>query len=150
MSDQSNNPYETPDAEIEVPYSAEEYQFVGFWWRVLASIIDSIIVFIISAPFLFMTESPTLVLSITYLIPLVFYIWFWHKKGATPGKTAIGARIINLETGGELSIGKSILRYIGMLVSTFTLLLGFIMVGFTKRKQGLHDLIAGTAVIKVN
>lgn len=60
----------------------------------------------------------------------------------------IGARLVDAATLGKLTTGQAILRYIGYYASTIPLLLGLVWVGFDARKQGWHDKIAGTLVIK--
>jgi uncharacterized RDD family membrane protein YckC len=80
----------------------------------------------------------------------VFYIlFFWAVKGATPGKKALGLRIVREDGVDPPGWGTAILRLLGYLVDGFTLYIGFIMIGFTDRKRGLHDMIAGTTVVKV-
>ncbi|QQS09927.1 MAG: RDD family protein [Phycisphaerales bacterium] len=69
------------------------------------------------------------------------------EKQATFGKRALG--IIVADTNGQrISFGKANLRMLGKVVNGFTFLIGWIMAGFTQKKQGLHDIIAGTVVLK--
>ena len=75
-------------------------------------------------------------------------IALWIKLGTTPGKMAIGAVIVDARTGAPASGGQCVVRYIGYFVSTLPLLLGFIWVGFDSRKQGWHDKMAGTVVVR--
>ena len=63
----------------------------------------------------------------------------------TPAKALLGLKITD-DHGNKISIGTSILRYIGYMISGFILLIGLIMVGFTENKRGLHDMIASTRV----
>ena len=74
-------------------------------------------------------------------------ILFWRKYGATPGKLAIYAKIVDARTGGRPSTGRLIARYFGYLVSIVPLFLGFAWIAIDRRKQGWHDKIAGTLVI---
>ena len=66
---------------------------------------------------------------------------------ATLGKMALGL-VVTDEMGNRISFGRATGRYLAKFVSAFILMIGFIMVGFTERKQGLHDMIAGTLVTK--
>ena len=75
-------------------------------------------------------------------------IMFWRKwRGATPGKKFVNIKIVDSQTFQDIDNKQAITRSFGYIVSTFALLIGFIMVGFRKDKRGLHDLLAGTSVI---
>jgi uncharacterized RDD family membrane protein YckC len=75
-------------------------------------------------------------------------IVFWKRwAGATPGKRVMGIEVVNYDGSSQLSNKQMIIRYIGYIVSTLPLLIGFIMVAFRHDKRALHDLLAGTAVI---
>ena len=137
----------------------EKLEYVGFWARVGATIIDSILILIIIFPILTAFygtaywESENIVegpmdFLLTYVFPMVAIIAFWLMKQATPGKFAISAKIVDAKTGGEPSIGQCIIRYLAYFLSTIPLCLGFIWVAFDSRKQGWHDKIAGTVVVR--
>ncbi|HEY5639440.1 MAG TPA: RDD family protein, partial [Dehalococcoidia bacterium] len=76
-----------------------------------------------------------------------YQIGFWTAAGATPGKMLMKLKVVD-EHGDQVKIDKAILRYVGYWVSTLTLLIGYLMIAFRKDKRGLHDLIAGTRVIR--
>jgi uncharacterized RDD family membrane protein YckC len=78
----------------------------------------------------------------------VAIVLFWLYRQATPGKMAISARIVDARTGGKPGIGQLIGRYLGYFVSTMPLFLGLIWVAFDPRKQGWHDKLAGTVVVR--
>ena len=79
---------------------------------------------------------------------LIVTMIFWKKwRGATPGKKLVHIKIVDSKNFGEINNKQAITRSFGYIASTFTFLIGFIMVGFRKDKRGLHDLLAGTAVI---
>jgi uncharacterized RDD family membrane protein YckC len=69
-------------------------------------------------------------------------------KSATPGKMAIGAKIVDATTGAAPTTPQLLLRYLGYFVSVFPACLGLVWVGFDRRKQGWHDKIAGTVVVR--
>jgi len=73
---------------------------------------------------------------------------FWINRQATPGKIAIDARIVDADTGGKPSTKQLLIRYVGYYVSTLPLFLGFFWVGFDPRKQGWHDKMANTVVVR--
>ncbi|EKF82833.1 hypothetical protein MCRH_1828 [Moraxella catarrhalis RH4] len=70
------------------------------------------------------------------------------KKGATPGKMLFGLQVRDAKTGQFISVPRALLRYFSYLISSVILCLGLIWVGFDKKKQGWHDKIAKTVVVK--
>ncbi|MDQ7084304.1 MAG: RDD family protein [Sulfurovum sp.] len=85
-----------------------------------------------------------------YILPAIVVIIFWVYKSATPGKMALKLTIVDAKTGKNASTGQLIGRYLGYYVSIIPLCLGIIWVGIDKRKQGWHDKLAGTVVLKSN
>ncbi len=85
---------------------------------------------------------------VSYVLPAVAIIAFWIARQATPGKMLIGAKIVDARTGGPLTRGQAVGRYLGYYVSLFGLGLGFLWVGWDRRKQGWHDKLAGTVVVR--
>jgi uncharacterized RDD family membrane protein YckC len=76
---------------------------------------------------------------------------FWRRwRGATPGKRIAGITVVDVNTFGEIDNKQAVIRSLGYIVSTLVLLMGFIMVAFRQDKRGLHDLLAGTAVVYTN
>jgi len=137
----------------------QELEYVGFWLRVGAAIIDTILMFVIVAPVLTWIYGPGYWISehfiqgpadfmINWLLPAIAVILFWNYRQATPGKMAIRARIVDAKTGGKASTGQLIGRYLAYYVSILPLFLGLIWVGIDKRKQGFHDMLAGTLVVR--
>ena len=84
---------------------------------------------------------------LNYILPAIVVIIFWTYKSATPGKLLLKIRIVDAKTGGKPSTVQWLIRYIGYYVSAFVFMLGFIWVGFDRRKQGWHDKLASTVVI---
>ena len=75
-------------------------------------------------------------------------IAFWLYKQATPGKMVLSARVVDAKTGDALTLKQSIGRYLSYFVSIIPLGLGLLWVAFDPRKQGWHDKLAGTVVIR--
>jgi len=136
----------------------QDVVYAGFWYRLLATIIDSIIIAIVTVPLSFViigneAFTSTSFISgpgdflINWVAPSIYVIVFWIYRGATPGKIVLNIRIVDSRTGGPLSMGQSILRYLSYFISMIPLFLGYIWVAFDSRKQGWHDKIAGTVVI---
>ena len=85
---------------------------------------------------------------ISWVFPALTIILFWIYKSATPGKMLIDAKVVDAKTGGKLSVARCIARYIGYYISALPFGLGFLWVAFDSKKQGWHDKIAGTVVIR--
>ncbi|HVL02593.1 MAG TPA: RDD family protein [Dongiaceae bacterium] len=151
-----NNPYNAPGTELNQPMRDVEY--LGFWARVAASIIDNIwmfVVFFILGLIVVlasgMDESvlDSVVGTVFQLVlPAFIIVGLWVKYAATPGKMVFRAKILDADTFEPVPTGRLILRYIGYFVCVLTLGIGFIWVGIDARKQGLHDKIARTVVVR--
>lgn len=128
--------------------------YAGFWRRVLASIIDSIIVSIPQVAIVLaagwsLTDNSDPRPNLVGLVLAFAYMVYFHSSArqATPGKMALGIVVTDID-GNRLSVGRAAGRYLATLLSAIILGIGFIMVAFTKNKQGLHDLIADTLVVQ--
>lgn len=86
---------------------------------------------------------------INWIIPTVAVILFWRNKQATLGKMAMRAKIVDADTGGVPSTRQDIIRHLGYLVSLLPLGLGYLWIALDSRKQGFHDKLAGTVVVRV-
>ncbi|MGI9332370.1 MAG: RDD family protein [Gammaproteobacteria bacterium] len=87
-------------------------------------------------------------LIVNFIFPLVAIMMFWHYKGATPGKMAFNARIVDARDGSKLSAGQIVGRYFGYIPSFLVVGLGCVWIGWDARKQGWHDKLAGTVVVR--
>lgn len=84
------------------------------------------------------------------IIGIAYFVGFESSAyQATPGKMALGL-IVTDSDGRRISPMRAVGRYFAKILSAMILLIGFIMVAFTERKQGLHDMIASTLVVKGN
>ncbi len=141
--------------------NTDDLQYAGFWVRVGASLIDSILLMLVTTPLLvaiygwagldygYAVRSTGFVdILVTWILPVVAVIWFWVKKQATPGKLLLSLRVVDAKTGRSLTVGQSVARYLGYIVSTIPFGLGLLWVGFDSKKQGWHDKIAGTVVVR--
>ena len=136
-----------------------EQQYAGFWIRLAATLIDVIILlFVIGIPLTLIYgevywTSDTLYFGIwdvllNYVLPFVATIWFWLRFLGTPGKMLVKIKIVDANTGNKMSVGQAIGRYFAYIISSIPFGLGFIWIAFDKKKQGWHDKLAGTVVIK--
>ena len=142
------------------PEAAKRVEYVGFWKRLVAAVIDILILLVVIVPAvlaIYGLEYPRQVeqggfagiwdFALQVVFPAIVAILFWKYRGATPGKMAISARIVDATTRGTPTTGKLVLRYVAYLASTLPFGLGFLWIGIDRRKQGFHDKIAGTVVI---
>jgi uncharacterized RDD family membrane protein YckC len=136
-------------AEEAAPPAVFGIDYAGFWIRLLAALVDAIPITIMSLLIQLVTEDIASGLLLRLLISATYHIGFWvAADGATPGKMAMGIKI--MKTNGELiGVGTAILRYVGYFVSAAVFLLGFVMIGLSPQKRGLHDYIAQTVVVRV-
>ncbi len=136
-----------------------ENVYAGFWSRFGATILDTIILMIIMYPAMtfiygneyWMSEKMVhgiLDVLIGYVLPIVATIWFWLRYKATPGKMAYSLEVVDAATGNTLTTSQAIIRYIAYIPSALALGIGFIWVAFDPKKQGWHDKIAKTVVVK--
>lgn len=133
--------------------------YAGFGRRFLATIIDGFVVGLIEFVILFITGLIFGLVNLTglgimlgYILVLVvvlgYYIGFLVKKGATLGKMAMGIKVITV-SGEPLTVGRVFLREIvGKFVSAIVLYIGFLSILWDQKKQGWHDKIAGTVVVR--
>jgi len=133
--------------------------YVGFWARVGAAIVDTIMLLVVSVPLLRLVYALSdweqqahiasrVEFAVSYVLPVLLVIALWLWLSSTPGKMLIGAVIVDARSGGKPSLLQFVIRYLGYYVSIIPLGLGLIWVGIDPRKQGWHDKMAGTLVIR--
>lgn len=169
MIDSSLNPEVASSQNIE-------FKPAGFWIRFLAVIIDALVLWVITFPvslligllslafgFAASGESATETFSgpvfllqiISYVISgviwIAYFAYFYQKKGATPGKLLFGMRVLDSSTGANLTLKQAILReFLARLLSGLLLLgIGYFIAAFREDRKALHDLLAGTQVLKI-
>jgi len=155
----------------------ENLKYAGFWWRFLAYLLDAIIIgviqWIVVIPVLALigfsaasaasnglneTEAIGMVgaivgtAMITYLA-LIVLMWLYFaimessKFQGTVGKIALGIVVTDMD-GNRISFARATGRYFGKILSSMIFMIGYILAGFTSKKQALHDMLAGTLVWK--
>jgi len=148
----------------------------GFWIRLLAHLIDHIILGAVAAPLFFIMvlpsiiriaheaeqnqeqPSPEMVLSIVssaFLYIALAFVGQWLYEAlltSSSWQATIGKRVLRLkvvdEAGNRISFGRATGRFFAKILSSMFFCIGFIMIGFTDRKRGLHDMLAATLVMK--
>ena len=150
-------------------------EYAGFWIRLGAYLIDGIALWIASLvlssifglfalPFVFWAWAPMADHMMAYeplwffpravwsliwmVIPAAYFICFWALRGQTPGMMALRIRVIRTD-GSPADWGAGVVRFLGYIICWITAGLLFLWVAFDGRKQGIHDKMADTYVIKV-
>ncbi|MFZ0053115.1 MAG: RDD family protein, partial [Desulfobaccales bacterium] len=144
-------------------------KYAGFWLRFVALVLDGIFIFIVvlgaATVVKFILGVPigpgagrygvkglggahAIILFIFILVPWLYWALMESSpQQATLGKMALGLKVTDLQ-GEPISFGKATGRFFGKFVSELILYVGFMMAGWTEKKQALHDIMAGTLVVK--
>lgn len=145
---------------------ASRVRYAGFWRRLLALLLDGALYTALALPVLLILYGPGYLtwwlsdhsdtasyglidLFISYLFPFVLVIVFWRTWRATPGKLLLDCRVVDAVSLQPLSLRQAIIRALGYILSALPLYLGFVWAAIDKRKQTLHDKLAGSVVIQV-
>ena len=153
-----------PPGVAPLAYATPTATYAGFWLRFVAAIADGLLLMIINLPIGFcigfgwslgMGSSPESRASMFLVVRLVSVLISWlyfalQESGpqqATPGKSMLGIQVTDLN-GQRITFARATGRHFGKIISAMILLIGYIMAGFTERKQALHDIMAGCLVIK--
>jgi len=164
----SPSPYSAPPTSYAAVAAVAGVGYGGFWIRVVAAIIDAIILRVVVSPIRMifgalgwagtMSGVPHFGLALfgggITLIAMIFASWLYEafmessSYQATLGKMIFGMKVTDLN-GNRISFERATGRHFAKWLSGLILGIGYIMVGFTERKQGLHDLLAGTLVRRV-
>lgn len=140
----------------------------GFWIRFLAVLIDGILLGVVSIAIRVLLsvamgtstwvrppapQALPRILAVTGIgflidigIGICYQVYFLTERGATPGKIAVGLKVVT-SNGGPISAGRAVGRYFGQWLSGMTLTIGYIIAGFDSEKRALHDHVCDTRVI---
>jgi uncharacterized RDD family membrane protein YckC len=150
-----------PPAPSNRPGPMPGWHYAGFWVRFLAILIDGILLGILTsvlAPF----SGPQFTMvgnqiavhagsnAIGTLIGLVYFVALWSWRGQTIGMMPFNMQVVGVADGKRIDVFRGLLRYVGVIISIIPLFLGLIWAAFDPRKQGWHDKIASTVVIRPN
>ena len=143
-------------------------EFAGYGARIVAYLIDGLILGVIIAALSFVlfailagtmrdnevsgagVIATTVWVGVILLTSLVYFPYFWQHSGQTPGMRMFGIRVVRDKDGGPVGWGGAILRFIGYTINSivFGLPIGWLWILFDSRRRGWHDLIGGTVVVK--
>ncbi|MBA2461991.1 MAG: RDD family protein [Actinobacteria bacterium] len=118
----------------------------GFWRRFAAAFLDGIVIGIVASIMRAFLDANA-ANGLGTLIGLFYYTYFEGSSGQTPGKKALGIRVIDFSGGGPIGYGRAFIRYIGRFVSAIVLLLGYLWMLWDKEKQTWHDKFANSVVV---
>ena len=137
-------------------------EYAGLWRRAVASILDILLYIIIAYPVQRAVYGPQYLeremrsfvagpigFAIIYIVPAVATIILWRYKRATPGKMLTSLQVVDFKTGESLSIKQSCIRYASYYLSILPLGLGYFWILINKDKRTWHDLLSGSAVVKL-
>ena len=134
--------------------------YAGFWRRFVAYIIDFIVIYAVQFVIGLIVRllivasnryNTWTLLLVSYMISFVVYWMYWafsesSSKQATPGKMAMGIKVTDAN-GNRISFARATGRLFAKILSFLILFIGIIMIAFTQKKQGLHDMMADTLVV---
>jgi len=156
----SENPIEKTISKVSEDSIERAYYYAGFWKRFLAYLIDSFLITFCIMILSFLTGFADVILGGTdmmvnsgVLFMTITLSWIYtatmesSSKQATIGKIALGIIVTDLE-GNPISFNRASGRYFGKIISSIIVFIGFLMAGFTEKKQALHDMMANCIVIR--
>lgn len=130
--------------------------YAGFWKRVAAAIIDGIITTTVGSMFVTVMvaggiEDATVLQDMANIFAIILAWLYFAVMESSPtqgtlGKMALGIKVTDIE-GNKIGFVRASGRHFGKIISALILLIGFIMVSFTQKKQGLHDMMAECLVV---
>jgi len=157
---------------IETPNTPTQPEYAGFWLRLAAYIIDYFVLgFVIGTMVIFVglamglstaifydmedTANQMVVITLSIIFGIVSFAasWLYYavlESGSyqgTLGKMVINLKVTDIE-GERISFARASGRFFGKILSSFVIYIGYIMIGITEKKQGLHDILAGCLVVR--
>ncbi len=137
---------------------AGQVVYAGFFRRLAAMLVDTLLLFILLTPLNYFFSGSTTIsetattwgaLLINDLLPMALIIYFWVRYRGTPGKLLMDCQVVDASTHNNLRPGQALLRYVGYFLSLLPLGLGFLWILWDKKHRGFHDLIAHTVVLRL-
>ena len=165
---QSAQPPEVIPAIPEMAIAPARPIYAGFWLRAVAYLIDTILISLVfglamslhpsafikfpdaaAAPSLAaLPQLTTLAIAITIPVVWLYYALFEASSWqATPGKRALRLYVTDLR-GRRITFARASARHFSKVISGLTFLVGYLLAGFTEKKQALHDLLSGCLVLR--
>jgi len=118
----------------------------GFWRRFVASFVDGIIIGVVYVV-VALIVSEDVATGVNLGFSLAYYTYFEGSSGQTLGKRALGIKVVDISGGGSIGYGRAFIRWIGRIVSSIPLFLGYFWMLWDKEKQTWHDKFAKSIVV---
>ncbi|MUG96832.1 RDD family protein [Scytonema sp. UIC 10036] len=143
-------------------YGTKKVEYAGFFTRFVGLFFDWFYAGILNVSTIYLVglivnfdimadDSEMSVVIVSVIGTIVYWLWYalWESsaKQATPGKMIVGIMITDLNSN-RISFARATGRFFGKIISAFSLGIGFLIAVFTEKKQALHDIMAGTLVVK--
>jgi uncharacterized RDD family membrane protein YckC len=163
------DPSSSPGTSATARFAIPRVVYAGFWRRALAFLIDyisfgTLVSFAVLVPLLkragISLDDPRLlqltgqnrqILAVNLAAAMAGWL-YWALMESSPWQATLGKRIVGLRVtdlaGRRISFARASGRHFGKAISSLPLLLGFVMAGFTEKKQALHDMMAGCLVVE--
>ncbi|MEX0772058.1 MAG: RDD family protein [Balneolales bacterium] len=131
---------------------SQDFTYAGFWKRLAALIVDYLIIILVYVIVIIITAGYSGEVGRQYDMFYMIFVWLYYallessEVRATLGKRALNLIVTDLE-GNRISFLRATGRYFGKILSAFIFMIGFLMAGFTQRKQALHDILASCLVL---
>ena len=167
--------FNSPDYGYTQANYGGQPEYAGFWLRFVAYIIDAILINIVTSiinsalgvnMFAALISNPDAspeesmemlttmlpsVMQASAIAMVITFLYFAYmessKHQGTLGKIALGLKVTDMN-GQKIDFVKALTRNIAKILSAILLLIGYIMAGFTEKKQALHDVLTGCLVVK--
>jgi uncharacterized RDD family membrane protein YckC len=183
--DSYQSPPSTPSVYSPQPapiqYAAPQYQgpqprYAGFWIRLVARLLDGLVIgipfgillgvfFVIGGVASNHTSSSSqdsqnaaaaavfgggflLLYLIALVVQVGYWIYFWGTSGATLGMRLLHLKVVDADTGGPIGYARATVRFLMSIVNGWACYIGWIWVAFDPRKQGWHDKVANSVVLQ--
>jgi uncharacterized RDD family membrane protein YckC len=119
----------------------------GFWQRFAAALVDGVIIGVVNGILFAALKGAGYALGV--VVGIAYFTYFEGTTGQTFGKKALGIRVVDFATGGPIGYGRAFIRYIGKIVSTVAIFIGYLWMLWDPEKQCWHDKFASDVVVPV-
>jgi uncharacterized RDD family membrane protein YckC len=121
----------------------------GFWRRFAALVVDGVVLLIVRLVFsIVLTRSLASLLEV--VLGIGYYTYFeGSSAGQTPGKRALGIRVIDFGAGGSIGYARAAVRWLMSIVSVLALFIGYLWMLWDRERQTWHDKVSNAVVVPV-
>ena len=124
-----------------------DQEYMGFWIRLAAQLIDDVLLFIAAILLVLVADITAFIWVLA--VPVILYFVYKHLKCQTPGRKLLKIKVVNAK-GEDVGFWRGAFREtLAKFVSAIFFYLGFLWIGWDRRKRGWHDHLAGTFVVRV-